>query len=578
MPITKLEEKILNESEWRKAFKHITWLVNEVPGRYAGSEDEVKSANYIQRTLCEYGVSAKQYEVDAYLGVPVGAKLHIREPEKKAIEASPRVSSSVPITGELLLIESKEEAGERNRDIAGKVVLAPYSYGLPISPEDVHARGGKGMILGNWGPSDLDVLRVTAPQTWIYWGVPTPEIFRVGEGEALPQIFVGRKSYEVLRDLCRKNTVKVTFESSISSKWAKTHMVVGEVESPNRAEDFVLLGSHHDSWSPGASDDAAGVGMMIELARVFQNNRGHLTRNIRFAFVSGHENGAYATSTWYLDNFWGDINDHAVCFAVYDTPGFKNAPEYKLEVSEELSDFATECARDIVGNDVVLNVHRANKTADRGFFGIGIPSIYTRNAFSRKQIDEWRGAFLGYWNHSAHDTIDKIGQENFVQNMRIRALETFRLCSMDLIPYNFIRVAEAFKKRLEGWEDISGFDLDPTRKYVNLFHERLQALYKALEGRQFGERELNEANSILKRLARVITPINYTTKGRYGQDIFGTDLSKPLVALKDVDELPTSEEGSPKRIMLLTKLLRERNRVNDALREAVSMIDSFLKR
>ena len=74
--------------------------------------------------------------------------------------------------------------------------------------------------------------------------------------------------------------------------------------------------------------------MMMELARVFQKHRGPLGRNIRLGFWTGHENGTYAASTWYLDRFWDEISDHGISLSVFDTPRFRNAPEYSVQVSE----------------------------------------------------------------------------------------------------------------------------------------------------------------------------------------------------------------------------------------------------
>jgi len=578
MALTQDERSILDELDVKQVFGHIEWLVDQAPGRYAGSEDETKSAQYIQNVLSDYDVDSHIYDVDAYLGVPGKSELHILAPEKRDLLSSPRApTSGSSVSGEVVLVESGEEARRHLGNMRSKIILAPYSYMLPITPEQIVMEGGVGMILGNWGPADSNALRVTAPQTWIYWGVPTSEIFRATKTTALPQIFVSPKDYQYLRNLCKRETLKASFTSNIASKWDKVHMVLGEVSGRNTSDDFLLLGSHHDSWNPGASDDAAGVAVMLELARVFRRNSDRLKRKIRFAFVSGHENGAYATSTWYLDNFWEDIDEHAVVFAVYDTPGFKNAPEYKIEVTEELSGFALVCAQDIVNPDVKVNVHRANKTADRGFFGIGVPSIYTRNAFSKEQIDKWGGAFLGYWNHSAEDTIDKLGKQNMSEVMRIRALETFRLCKYALLPYNFEAVVDGFVERLEEWRRLEdSLNLSDTIEYTCELRDGVTKLNEVLKDTKPSGVDLDKANTLLKKLSRLLTQINYTTKGRYGQDILGTDLTRPLVALKDADQVESLEKGSPEQIMLLTKLVKEKNRVNDALRESVLLISSFL--
>jgi len=581
MSTSRVEEEILNQLEWEKALQHITWLVNEAPGRHSGTEDEKKAANYIQETLSHYGLSVETYETDAYSGVPQDARLKIVEPTMQTIKCSPRAPTRSPISGEILCIESKEEAKEKYKDIEGKIVMVPslVSYGLPITPEGVRQKGGRGFIHGNWGGKEHGALRVSAYQTQTYWGVPRLEEFERKEKEMLPQIYITRKDFEYLKTLCKKGTVKATFESRISSEWRKVHLVVAEVEGMDTVKDFAFIGGHFDSWFPGATDNAAGDALLMELARVFQNNRKHLRRNIRIGFWSGHESACYAASTWYLDHFWTEIDRHAVAYSAVDNPGFKDAPEYSVQVSEEIGDFVIGCARDVVGDNAILNVRRPSKTCDRGFFGIGLPSIYVYNAFSSRQLDEWHGAHLGWFNHSPYDTIDKIGEDNFVKTMRIRALVELRLCNCDVLPFDFIKVVGAFKKRLEEWERVAPrFDLGDTGTYVSRLDKKLQDLHETLESREFGEGDLRQVNTLLMKLCRTLIPINFTTAGRYSQDIFGTDLSKPLVAFKDIDELAFLRKGSPEESMLMAKLFKEKNRVNDGLIQGVSLIDAFLEK
>ncbi len=579
MSISRVEEEILNQLEWDKALQHITWLVNEAPGRHSGTEHEEKAANYIQETLAHCGLSVKTYETDAYSGVPQDAKLKILKPEMQTINCSPRAPTRSPISAEILCIESKEEAREKWKDIEGKIVMVPslVSYGLPITPDEVREKGGRGFIHGNWGGIQHDVLRVSAYQTQTYWGVPNPEEFQRKEKEMLPQIYITRKDFEYLKTLCKKGSVRATFESRISSEWRKVHLVIAEVEGTDTVKDFTLIGGHFDSWFPGATDNAAGDALLMELARVFQNNRKHLRRNIRIGFWSGHESACYAASTWYLDHSWREIDQHAIAYSAVDNPGFKDAPEYSVQVSEEIGDFVIGCARDVVGDNAILKIRRPSKTCDRGFFGIGLPSIYIYNAFSKQQLDEWHGAHLGWFNHSPHDTIDKISGDNFVRTMRIRALVELRLCNCAILPFNFTKVADAFKKRLEEWDSVTPrFDLEDTRMYVSRLYKGLRDLHETLEDRDFGEGDLREVNTVLMKLCRTLIPINFTTAGRYSQDIFGTDLSKPLVALKEIDELASLRKGSPEETVLRAKLLKEKNRVNDALLHSVSLLDAFL--
>ena len=77
-------------------------------------------------------------------------------------------------------------------------------------------------------------------------------------------------------------------------------------------------------------------------------------------------------------------------------------------------------------------------------------------------------------------------------------------------------------------------------------------------------------NTCIKRLSRLLLPIVSTAKGTYGHDTFSyTPQSTLIPCLYDIPKLSRSEEG-PERWQLETQLVRERNRVSDALVDARS--------
>ncbi len=563
------EKRLLAQFDVKKAWAHVEYLATKLPDRHTGSEQEPQSAEYIASQLRAVGLKPQIQQVDSWLGVPGKAHLRITGPEPLDMPCAPDTGRGQVVEGEFIVIETPEEARARADEVAGKVVVIPYSYSYPITPEEARKKGALGMIYGNWGPSDVDILRVTAPQTWTYWGLPDPEDFRIGEQEAIPRAHIGRKSYERLRELCRKGKVTGSFSADIRSFWGKSHQVLCDVEPghADASDDFVIMAAHHDSWNPGASDDGGGVAVLLEAARVLHEGRHHLRRKVRFMFVSGHENGAYATSTWYLDNHWRELSEHALCFSFTDNPGFANAPEFKIEASEELMDFALACARDVVGAEPKINVTRANKTADRGFYGIGVPSVYTRCAFTQAQTDEWGGAFLGYWNHSNHDTLDKIDPENMERNARIRVLETIRLCSAERLPHDFRKTVQGMKARLQAWQDGGHYDVSRTLALVDELERKVAAFHETA-----ASADPARVNRTLKRLSRTLTWVNYTYKGRYGQDIFGVDLKKPLTVMNSIDELVHHARNSPMDLMLRARIRRDQNKVEDAVREAIAII------
>ena len=114
--------------------------------------------------------------------------------------------------------------------------------------------------------------------------------------------------------------------------------------------------------------------------------------------------------------------------------------------------------------------------------------------------------------------------------------------------------------------------------HVGQLSRKLRDLYKSLEECKHGERHLIEVNNIFRKLARKLIPLDLTTGGRYSQDMFGTDLSKPLLALKEIEDLSSLKKGSPEHIMLSAKIYKRKNIVDDALLEAGPLLDAFCKK
>jgi carboxypeptidase Q len=67
--------------------------------------------------------------------------------------------------------------------------------------------------------------------------------------------------------------------------------VIGQVKGLDKPDEIVLLGAHLDSWDlgPGAVDDAAGVGIVLEVARLLAAHPAR--RTVRVVLFANEENG-----------------------------------------------------------------------------------------------------------------------------------------------------------------------------------------------------------------------------------------------------------------------------------------------
>jgi len=85
-------------------------------------------------------------------------------------------------------------------------------------------------------------------------------------------------------------------------------------------------------------------------------------------------------------------------------------------------------------------------------------------------------------------------------------------------------------------------------------------------------------NGCIKRLGRLLIPLESTAIGTYGHDPYGLTAQTTMIpCLAEAPRLETLHD-SEERWMLETKLVRQRNRVADALGDAGRLIDETLAR
>jgi len=85
-----------------------------------------------------------------------------------------------------------------------------------------------------------------------------------------------------------------------------SHNVIGEVPGTDLANEIVLMGAHLDSWdiTPGAQDDACGVGIVTAAAKLLLDGGRKPRRTVRVVLFANEENGfdgAHAYAQKYQD-------------------------------------------------------------------------------------------------------------------------------------------------------------------------------------------------------------------------------------------------------------------------------------
>ena len=405
--------------------------------------------------------------------------------------------------------------------------------------------------------------------------------------EANACIGIARTAGLRLRAMLGQGPVTVWFRTHVENGWRPVQITIANLPAPEaspEAEDFVLVGGHQDSW-PGeaATDNAAGNACFIELARVFNRHRERLRRGITFGFWTAHETGTMAGSSWFCDRNWDRLRAHCVAYLQIDQPAFIGTTEWSTASNAELKSFHTAIEKRLLGAKKI-KWKRSAKNGDASFFGIGIPMFHGEGSFTEAELKATALANLGWWHHSLENRLDKMDWTLMQEHIRVYGAYLWALCTAPVLPFRFVPVAEQVIARLEEFAPAGaaiGLDgaLAAARRFAadaERLDARAAAEAEAFAAGRGSEEAARVLNGAMKRLSRVLVPLQSTAIGPYGHAPYGFTPQTPMIpCLYAVPALAALPDGEA-RWMLETKLVRARNRVADAMADSSAAIAGAL--
>jgi len=202
-----------------------------------------------------------------------------------------------------------------------------------------------------------------------------------------------------------------------------------------------------------------------------------------------------------------------------------------------------------------------------------------QGAYTPEELKATALASLGWWHHSIENTIDKLDWDYMQEHLRVYAAWLWELCTALVLPFSFVETADQFAERLTALARArDGIGLAGAVERAQAFRAAAQRLDEAAalwrERKDAAAAEM--LNTCMKRLSRTLVPLASTAKGSYGHDPYGyTPQGTMIPSLFDVPRLAKLE--SEARWMLETQLVRDRNRVADALDDCRALIDTTLR-
>ncbi|HLW60168.1 MAG TPA: M28 family peptidase [bacterium] len=556
--------------------------------RESGSRDEWTAARYIAGRLKAWGVPHTLHEPELFLSVPKSATLEVRTPAPRSLRAkTPAFSASTgrkSVRGRVVyvstgyaadtesLFDSNVRAGRK--EIEGKIVL---TEGMPMPKKvaDLAALGAKALVFINPGQAIHEGICTTI------WGAP--DLDSIGRKPAIPVVAINHADGLALKAQVEAGPVEVAVKTKLDEGWKRCPVLVAEIPGTEDPKHFALVHGHIDSWHVGIGDNATGDATLMELARVFWKHRQHLRRTVRVAWWPGHSTGRYAGSTWYADTFAHELDERCLAQINIDSPGCRWATEYTgISWMNEAAPLCRAAIHDAVGQ--AAEGERPHQAGDYSFNNIGITSFYMLLSTMPEALRKEKGYYaVGgcganiQW-HTEDDTLDLLDTEILMKDLRVYVTSLLRVLNAPVHPFDFRLVAEEFGRTLEDYQRRAGgaFDLAPARAALERLWGELDGFYRRTEElhhRPVRDERAQRACAVIRRLARILIPLNFTRDARFRHD--PAVPIPPLPDLAPAVDLAQYATGSHEARVIQTTLLRGMNRVVAALNAAGAEIAGY---
>lgn len=555
--------------------------------RESGSEDERKAAEFLAKYLKEWGVPHKVHTPRLYLSLPRKASLQVTSPVQKEVHVkTPSFSVATGdrwIEGELVFVSTGYAKGindifgtnidENVGDLKGKIVL---TEGFPMP--------GK---VGAFAEMGVKAAIFISPGKHIHEGICTtiwgsPDLDNINNEPKIPVMAISKPDGEELVKLCREGRVEVKFQTQLEKDWYSCPLIDIFIEGTEEPEKYVLLHGHLDSWHVGIGDNATGNAALLEMARIFHKHRDKLKRSLRIAIWPGHSYGRYAGSTWFADVFGLDLEENCIAQVNCDSPGCRWATSYEhMMWMSETNEFCIEAVRDAVGQKA--SGTRPLRAGDYSFNNIGITSFFMLSSTMPEELLKEKGYYpVGgcggniEW-HTEDDLLDIADLDILVKDIKVYITAVFRAINSAIHPFNFVNTVDEFIQTIKSYQEAAGghFDFSVALKEAEALRSSLVRFYEEIEGlkeKDVNDPQVKEANRKIRKLARILVPINYSRKGKFRHD---PALNvPPLPDIAPAANLQKLEKGSHKYNVLQTHLTRGQNRVAWSLREARELVAS----
>lgn len=375
-----------------ETWRNLLYLCDTCGHRFMGSPGYAQAADHVARQFRAYGlenVGLEPFPVRGWRRGPASiAVLGDRARDVPCLA----LPYCVPCDRELELFDlgagTPEAIEQHKAEIQGKAVLV--SSAMPPGDKRYIHRMEKYMRAQEAGAAAFLFVNASPGDMAITGGLPE-------RGADIPGVGLSYENGAMLSRLLEAEPLRVRLSVESESSPITSWNVAGEIPGSTLRDELIIVGGHLDSHDlcAGAADNASGIVLVMEAARVLAHLKGQLARTVRFVAFGVEELGLIGSGAY--------VQAHAeemgrVQFMLnLDVTGANIANDLALQSCPEQESYLSAMGEDMA---YALSVHTDfHPYSDHfAFVMAGVPAgALGHRGESRK----------GY-AHTTADTVDKV--------------------------------------------------------------------------------------------------------------------------------------------------------------------------
>jgi aminopeptidase YwaD len=385
------DQKVIARVSTERMFEDARYLAETIGPRVTGTEGEQQAAKFIRERLASYG-----YEVETQeFGIPDKGVGHLHTSDNNevliTIPAGSGGTSGDGITAQLYAA-GFGNAGDFTDEAEGKIALISRGGNtFAQKVENALQAGAVGVIIYN----NIDALTPLNPSLGgASFDIPVGGITKES-GEAL------------LKDVAAADKT-VNLNVQLLKNVKSQNIIATSTPQKGDKHEIVYVSAHYDSvpFAAGASDNASGTAVALELARVLKSYP--IDKELRFVFVGAEEIGLVG-SRYYARQLSQNELDRSLANFNMDMVGtaWENATAIYMNTLDGKANIVTDTAlatAERIGTPSELILYQRGASDHQAFYEVGIPAVN----FIRREPGT---AALEPYYHTPLDTMEYLSAE-----------------------------------------------------------------------------------------------------------------------------------------------------------------------